>query len=70
MTRRKVCTGPAPSVVAACSWSSPISSSTGPTARTTSGMETKVVAITMPGIEKMMLMPIAASAWPTPVSRP
>ena len=65
--RRKVCTGPAPRVVAACSCSSPISSSTGPTARTTSGSETKMVASTMPGIEKMILMPIAAEQPPTPV---
>ena len=68
--RRNVWTGPAPSVPAACSCSSPISSSTGATARTTSGSDTNMVAITMPGIEKMMSMPIPASVLPTPVMRP
>jgi hypothetical protein len=33
-------------------------------------MLTKIVAITMPGIEKMTLMPMPARAFPTPVSRP
>ena len=32
--------------------------------------ETKIVAITMPGMEKMMLMPMPASALPVPVVRP
>ena len=42
---------------AACSWSSPISCSTGITSRTTNGSETKIVASTRPGVEKMIWMP-------------
>ena len=51
--RRKVCQREAPSVAAACSCSSPTSRSTGTTSRTTNGSETKIVASTMPGSEKM-----------------
>ncbi len=50
--RRKVWKAPAPRLRAACSWSSPISSSTGTTSRTTSGSATKQVAMTMPGVAK------------------
>src|SRR3954447_5650043 len=44
--RRNVCQGPAPRLRAATSWSVPISSSTGTTSRTTSGNDTKIVAMT------------------------
>ncbi len=49
MTRKKVCSGPAPSVAAACSCSVPISRSTGIVSRTTNGSETNIVARIMPG---------------------
>ncbi len=68
--RRKVWTPLAPRVQAACSCSVPISSSTGATSRTTRGSETNIVAITMPGVEKMMLMPWSANHPPTVVRRP
>ena len=54
----------APSVQAASSWSVPISRSTGTTSRTTNGSETKMVASTIPGSEKMMRMPWSASQPP------
>ena len=46
-------TSEAPSVVAASSWSVPISSSTGTSSFTTNGIETNMVASTMPGSEKI-----------------
>ena len=52
---------------AACSCSSPISCSTGATARTTSGSDTKTVASTMPGIEKITWI-LCACAFLTNVS--
>src|SRR6478609_6354378 len=55
--RQKVCHGLAPSVEAACSWSSPISWSTGSTSRTTKGSVTKIVARIMPGRPKITLKP-------------
>ena len=57
VTRRKVCNGRAPSVDAACSCSVPISRSTGITSRATKGSEAKIVAITIPGIAKMIGSP-------------
>ena len=57
MIRQNVCQRDAPSVAAACSWSSPISRSTGSTSRTTNGSDTKIVASTMPGTEKITWMP-------------
>src|SRR5689334_15008229 len=63
--RRNVCHRLAPSVWAACSWSSPISSRTGTMARTTSGSDTKMVASTMPGSEKMTWKPCRSSQPPT-----
>ena len=51
--RQKACQLDAPSVAPACSCSSPISRSTGTTSRATKGSETKTVASTMPGSEKM-----------------
>ena len=51
--RQNVCQRLAPSVDAACSWSSPTSRSTGVTSRTTNGTEMKIVASTIPGTAKM-----------------
>ena len=68
--RRNVCHAVAPSVRAACSCSTPISSSTGTTARTTSGSETKMVASTMPGTAKMTSKPRSDSQPPTGVNVP
>ena len=53
MIRQNTCQPRAPSVLAACSWSMPSSSSTGSTSRTTNGSETKIVASIMPGTEKI-----------------
>ncbi len=55
--RQNVCQPEAPSVAAACSCSSPISTSTGATSRTTNGSETNTVASTMPVGAKMIWMP-------------
>ena len=66
VTRQNVCQAPAPSVAAACSCSSPISCSTGATSRTTNGIETKIVARTMPGTEKMIWMPVVGEPRPEP----
>ena len=54
----------APSVLAACSCSSPISCSTGTTSRTTNGSETKIVARTIPGSAKRIWMPLSRSTSP------
>jgi hypothetical protein len=67
---RNVWNGDEPSVAAACSCSVPISSSTGTSSRTTSGNDTKTVAITMPGNAKITLMPRCPSHEPIGVSRP
>ena len=64
MIRQKVCQPLAPSVDAACSWSSPISCSTGVTSRTTNGSETKIVASTIPGTEKITRIPCSSSHGP------
>ena len=69
MTRQKVCQGPAPSVEAACSWSSPISCSTGITSRTTNGSATNIVASAMPTGVNMTSIPAAARSWPNQPSR-
>src|SRR5215207_6823026 len=67
--RRKVCHELAPSVLAACSCSSPISCRTGTTSRTTNGTVTKIVASTIPGSAKMIWNPFALSQSPNhPVS--
>src|SRR5205085_758346 len=63
--RRKVAKPDAPRVAAACSCSVPISRSTGTTSRTTNGSETKIVASTIPGSEKITWMPASASAPPS-----
>ncbi len=55
VTRQNVVSGEAPRVYAACSWSVPISSSTGATSRITKGSETNAVAIAMPGQAKAIL---------------
>jgi len=52
-------------VLAASSCSLPISRSTGTTSRTTNGNETKIVASTIPGVEKMIWMPFSASHVPS-----
>ena len=70
VTRRNVWSFDAPRVQAACSCSSPISSRTGATSRTTNGKETKIVAITIPGIEKITSMPWSASQLPVHVFGP
>ena len=57
-------------MAAACSCSSPISRSTGATSRATNGSETKIVASTMPGTEKMIWMPWSVSHGPNQPSRP
>src|SRR3954464_6110354 len=51
--RQNVCQPLAPKVAAACSCSSPTSRSTGVTSRTTNGNDTKIVASTIPGTEKI-----------------
>ena len=51
--RQNVCRELAPRLRAACSWSSPISWSTGTTSRMTSGRATNVVAMIRPGVWKM-----------------
>src|SRR5690606_21279986 len=60
VTRQKVCSGEAPSVVAASSSLVPISSSTYATSRTVYGKVTNKVAITRPGKENTTLTPAAA----------
>ena len=62
--RQNVCQPPAPSVAAACSCSSPISLSTGVTSRTTNGSETKIVASTIPGTEKITWMTAESPSQP------
>ena len=69
VTRKKVWSGPAPSVAAACSCSVPISRRTGMVSRTTNGSETNIVARIIPGTEKMIRMPFSASQSPTQPSR-
>ncbi len=70
VTRKKVWNGDAPSVSAACSCSVPISRSTGTTSRTTNGSETKIVARTIPGVEKITRMPLSISHSPNQPLRP
>jgi hypothetical protein len=61
---RNVCSGEVPSLPAASSWSVPSSRSTGTTSRTTNGSETKIVASTIPGVEKMIRTPWSANQLP------
>ena len=64
--RRKTWNGAAPSVSAACSCSIPISRRTGTTSRTTNGIETNIVASTIPGTANRIVRP-----WPaSPPSQP
>ncbi len=70
VTRRKIWNGEAPSVAAACSCSSPISSRTGTSSRTTSGSDTKQVAMIMPGRAKIISMPWPSSQPPIEVFGP
>ena len=68
--RQKVCQPLAPSVRAACSWSSPISRSVGTTSRATNGSETKIVAITIAGRAKSTWIPCSPSQPPNQPSSP
>ena len=68
--RQNVCGALAPRLRAACSWSSPISWSTGTTSRITSGRATKQVAMIMPGESKMTWQPVVLEAGPNQPSRP
>ena len=70
MIRRNVCTALAPRLLAASSWSLPISSSTGTTSRMTSGSETNAVAMIMPGTAKITWKPPLSSAGPNQPLRP
>ena len=70
VTRRKVWKREAPSVQAASSWSVPTSRSTGITSRTTNGSVTKIVASTIPGVEKMISIPFSVSQPPNQPSWP
>ena len=67
---RKVWKRDAPSVQAASSWSVPTSRSTGITSRTTKGSVTKIVARTIPGVEKMIWIPFSVSQLPNQPSWP
>ena len=69
VTLQKVCHGEAPSVLAASSWSVPISWRTGITSRTTKGSETKIVARTIPGTEKMIWTPWSMNQPPNQLLR-
>ena len=68
--RQNVCQPLAPSVRAACSWSSPISRSVGTTSRATNGSETKIVAITIAGSANRTSIPRSSSQLPNQPSRP
>ena len=70
VTRRKVCSALAPRLRAACSCSSPTSSSTGTTSRITRGSATKQVAMIMPGVAKMTWSPLASRVGPNQPNRP
>ncbi len=67
--RRKVAQAPAPRLRAAHSWSSPTSSRTGTTSRITRGSATKQVAMIMPGVAKMISMPLSSSVGPNQPKR-
>ena len=67
---RKICQSEAPRVRAACSCSVPISRSTGITSRATNGMQTKIVASTIPGRAKITRTPCSASQPPNSPRRP
>ncbi len=68
--RQKVCQPLAPSVLAACSCSSPISRSVGTTSRATNGRDTKIVAITIDGSAKSTSIPRSSSQLPNQPSWP
>ena len=65
MTRKKVFSPEAPSDSAASSSSVPCSCISGISSRTMNGNVTKIVASTMPGTAKMILMSCAASQGPS-----
>ena len=67
VTRKNVCQIEAPSVRAASSSSSPISSSTGTTSRIVNGMQMKIVTSTIDGNAKMIWMP---RSWKNGASQP
>ncbi len=64
VTRKNVCQPLAPSVIAATSSSVPLASITGISSRATNGKVTKMVASTIPGTAKMILMLCAISQPP------
>ena len=64
VTRKKVCQPLAPSTIAASSSSVPCSCISGISSRATKGAVTKVVASTMPGTAKMILMSCSTSQAP------
>ena len=64
VTRKKVCQPLAPSTIAASSSSVPCSCISGISSRATKGKVTKVVASTMPGTAKMILMSCSSSQGP------
>ena len=68
--RQNDCQALAPRLWAACSCSMPISSSTGTTSRIMSGSATKVVAMMMPGVEKMISEPMPSRVGPNQPLRP
>jgi hypothetical protein len=68
--RQNRCMAFAPRLWAACSCSIPISSSTGTISRIISGSATKVVAMMMPGVEKMTWKPMLDSVGPNQPLRP
>jgi hypothetical protein len=70
VTRQNVCQSDAPRVRDASSCSVPISRSTGTTSRTTKGSETKIVAITIPGVEKITRMPCSGQPPAEPAVAP
>src|SRR2546421_374613 len=64
VTCQKVCQALAPNVSAACSCSEPVACITGINSRATKGKVTKIVASTMPGTAKMILISWSESHWP------
>ena len=64
VTRRNVCQPEAPSTSAASSSSRPCACISGISSRATKGKVTKMVASTMPGTAKMILMSCSASQGP------
>ena len=70
VTRKNVCSPPAPSTRAASSSSVPVASMIGMISRATNGNDTKIVARTMPGTAKTILMSCSTSHGPRKPCRP